>query len=153
MNLLPAVSPVAVAVGLLCATGVARACDPAAVIAEVTAADEARYVAMVDDDFPALDRLLADDLIYTHSSALVDTKKSYVASLQSGKVKYVKTDRSSLKVTPYGCIAIVTGRGDFDVTMDGNPLAVQIRFTNVWEKRSGGWQMIAWQATRIPPKP
>lgn len=131
----------------------AQTCDPAAVIVEVTAADEARYVAMVEDDFPALDRLLADDLIYTHSSALVDTKKSYVDSLKSGKVKYVKTERSSLKVTPYGCIAIVTGRGDFDVKMDGNPLAVQIRFTNVWEKRDAGWQMIAWQAARIPPKP
>jgi hypothetical protein len=132
---------------------VALACDPAKVIDEVTGAEEARYVAMVDGDFPSLDRLLGDDLTYTHSSALVDSKKTYVDSLKSGKVRYLRTVRSDLKVAPYGCIAIVTGRGDFDVTIDSAPMAVQIRFTNVWEKRDVGWQMIAWEATRIPPKP
>lgn len=130
----------------------AFACDADKVPAEVLAADETRYRAMVTEDFATLETVLGDDLIYTHSSTVVDSKQSFVETLRTRKVTYIKTDRSDVKVTPYGCIAVVTGRGDFDVTIDSKPLQVQIRFTNVWHKRSSRWQMVAWQATRIPPK-
>ena len=43
-------------------------------------------------------------------------------------------------------------RGDFKVTLDGKDIEVPLRFTNVWVKRDGGWQMVAWEATRIPAK-
>jgi ketosteroid isomerase-like protein len=33
-----------------------------------------RYAAMVDTDLDALDDLLSDDVIYTHSDASVDTR-------------------------------------------------------------------------------
>lgn len=138
---------------LSCGVAAAADCDKDKVPAEVLAAEDVRYRAMVGEDFATLEQVLGDDLVYTHSSTVVDSKKSYINTLRSRKVTYLKTDRSDVKVTPYGCIAIVTGRGDFQVTIDGKEMPVQIRFTNVWEKRSSRWQMVAWQATRIPPKP
>lgn len=130
----------------------AAACDPGQVVAEVIGADAERYRAMVNRDVPTLSRYLGDDLIYTHSSAVVDNKESYVASIASGKVVYRQTDRYDLRVTPYDCTAVVTGRGVFQVTLDGKDITVDLRFTNVWHKRPGGWEMVAWEATRIPPK-
>ncbi len=55
--------------------------------AEVRAADDARYAAMIAQDFVALDRLLADDLLYTHSTAVTDTKVQYLAALRGGKYR------------------------------------------------------------------
>ncbi len=133
--------------------GAALACEPGQVMAEVLGADAERYKAMENRDLATLSRYLGDDLIYTHSSALVDSKDSYVESLRSGKVVYKQTRRSDLRVSPYGCTAVLTGRGDFSVTVDGKDIEVQLRFTNVWVKNPEGWQMVAWEATRIPPKP
>jgi ketosteroid isomerase-like protein len=131
----------------------AVACEPGHVVAEVAGADAERYKAMENGDLPTLARYLADDLIYTHSSAVVDSKETYIDSLRSGKVVYKQTRRSDLRVSPYGCTAVMTGRGDFSVTIDGKGVEVQLRFTNVWVKNPEGWQMVAWEATRIPPKP
>ncbi len=133
--------------------GTALACEPGQVMAEVLGADAERYKAMENRDLATLSRYLGDDLIYTHSSALVDSKDSYVESLRSGKVVYKQTRRSDLRVSPYGCTAVLTGRGDFSVIVDGKDIEVQLRFTNVWVKNPEGWQMVAWEATRIPPKP
>src|SRR5262245_52458015 len=44
-----------------------------------------RFQAQEKNDFAALERLLADDLVYTHSSAAVDTKAGYIDALKSGK--------------------------------------------------------------------
>lgn len=133
--------------------GFAAACEPGQVMAEVLGADAERYKAMENRDLATLSRYLGDDLIYTHSSAVVDSKESYVDSLRSGKVVYKQTRRSDLRVSPYGCTAVMSGRGDFSVTVDGKDIEVQLRFTNVWVKNPEGWQMVAWEATRIPPKP
>lgn len=133
--------------------GLAGACEPGQVVADVTAADAERYSAMESGDIPKLAKYLGDDLIYTHSSALVDSKETYIDSLRSGKVVYKQTRRSDLRVSPYGCTAVMTGRGDFGVSIDGKDVDVQLRFTNVWVKNPEGWQMVAWEATRIPPKP
>lgn len=143
------------AVALLAAGGVARAadCDPALVPSEVLAADEARYAAMLAVDVAGLERFLGNDLVYTHSSTQIDDKGAYIDALRTGKVVFRETLRSDVRVVPYGCMAVMTGRGDFKVELDGKPLEVHIRFTNVWEKRGIGWQMVAWQATRFPPKP
>ena len=133
--------------------GFAGACEPGQVVAEVNGADAGRYRAMENGDIPTLAGYLGDDLIYTHSSALVDSKETYIDSLRSGTGVYKQTRRTDLRVSPYGCTAVMTGRGDFSVTIDGKDVEVQLRITNVWVKNPEGWQMVAWEATRIPPKP
>jgi hypothetical protein len=60
--------------------------------------------------------------------------------------------RSNTKVRTYGCLAIITGDVEFDVTVKGQDLTVPLRFHTVWVKRAAGLQFVSWQATRIPPK-
>ena len=52
--------------------------------AQINDLEDRRYAAMVDADLDTLDDLLADDVIYTHSDASVDTKTSYLDMLRSG---------------------------------------------------------------------
>lgn len=145
-----------VALGSLAAVVVSApataACEPERVTVEVLEADTGRYRATIDQDVSTLATFLGDDLVYTHSTSAVDSKASYLESIRSGRVMYRRTDRSDLKVSAYGCVGVVTGRGDFKVTIEGKDMDVQLRFTNVWVKRDAGWQMVAWESTRIPPK-
>jgi ketosteroid isomerase-like protein len=138
--------------GMLCMAAPVQACDRARVADEIATADANRYAALVAGDLAAVARYLGDELTYTHSSSVVDTKEAYLDALRSGKVVYRQTERSDLKIVPYGCVGVMTGRGDFKVTLDGKDIEVPLRFTNVWVMRDGRWQMVAWEATRIPAK-
>lgn len=119
---------------------------------EALAAEDARYAAQMGNDFGALQNLIGSDLVYIHSSAVVDTKASYIESMKSGTVKYRVMRRSDVTVRTYGCIAIISGLGNFDVTVKGQDMAVEIRFHSIWAKRDRGLEFISWEATRTPQK-
>ena len=120
---------------------------------EALASEDARYAAQTGDDFGAMRKLIGDDLVYIHSSAVVDNKTTYIDSMKSGAVKYRVMRRSDVTVRTYGCIAIISGLGNFDVTVKGQDLAVEIRFHSVWAKRDRGLEFVSWEATRTPAKP
>jgi Domain of unknown function (DUF4440) len=119
---------------------------------EALASEDARYAAQMGDDFGAMQKLIGDDLVYIHSSAVVDNKTSYIDSMKSGAVKYRVMRRSDVTVRTYRCIAIISGLGNFDVTVKGQDVAVEIRFHSIWAKRDNGLQFISWEATRTPAK-
>ncbi|MEO8628901.1 MAG: nuclear transport factor 2 family protein [Betaproteobacteria bacterium] len=151
-QLLRALCGVAILSAISSGVAFAEDCSGTITAEEALKAEDARYTAQTTNDFAALDRLLGDDLSYTHSSALVDSKASYIESLRSGAVKYRVMKRSDVKVRTYGCIGIITGTGNFDVTVKGQDLSVEIRFTSIWAKRNSGIQFVSWESTRIPPK-
>jgi hypothetical protein len=130
----------------------AQDCSGTITEGEAQAAEDARYAAQTGDDFAAMDRLFGQDLVYIHASAVVDDKRSYIESMRSGNVKYRVMRRSDVKVRTYGCLALVTGNANFDVTVKGQDLAVELRFHSIWAKRPGGPQFVSWQATRVPAK-
>ncbi|HZP91946.1 MAG TPA: nuclear transport factor 2 family protein [Burkholderiales bacterium] len=119
---------------------------------EALRAEEARYNAQMANDFAAMERLFGDDLVYIHSSTVVDTKASFIDSMRSGTVKYRRMRRGEVKVRTYGCIAIISGRGTFEVTVKGEDRTLDLLFHSVWAKRAAGAQFVSWQATRMPPK-
>jgi len=117
---------------------------------EIRELETRRFKAQINADAATLDRILSDDLTYVHSSAHVDTKVSYIASIRSGELKYVSIVPDELKVRVYGNTAVVTGRGEFKAQSQGQPVNIQLRFTDVYVRRDGRWQMVAWESTRIP---
>jgi len=127
-------------------------CSGAVTADEALASEDARYAAQMGDDFGAMQKLFGEDLVYIHSSAVVDNKATYTDSMKSGTVKYRVMRRSDVTVRTYGCIAIISGLGNFDVTVKGQDLAVEIRFHSIWAKRDHGLQFVSWEATRTPVK-
>jgi hypothetical protein len=119
---------------------------------EVMAAEMQRYQAQMDDDFAAMDRLIGADLVYIHSSSVVDDKRAYIDSMRSGDVKYHRMRMLDSKVRIFHCLALMTGTASFDVTVKGQDLTVDLRFTEAWVKREGKLEFVSWQATRIPPR-
>jgi len=148
------VLPFALSLGLVpAATGWSQECSAPISPVEVEQAEDARYAAQTASDFAALERLLGDDLIYVHSTAVVDSKQSFLDSLRTGKVKYRVMRRSETRVRSYGCVALMTGLGDYEVTAGGRELVIRLRFSGTWVKRAAGLQFVSWQSTTVPPTP
>jgi ketosteroid isomerase-like protein len=116
----------------------------------VRAAELARFKAQTTGDLTALDALLGDDLVYTHSNALVDSKASYVESMRSGALKYQTIEPREMKVRVYGTTAVITAAARITAISRGQPVDNQLRYTDVWVLRDGRWQMVGWQSTRLP---
>ena len=146
-----------IAILILCAvqivSGLAQAasCDPVTE-AQVHAAEDARYAAQTSLDYSALEGLLADDLIYIHSSATVDNKRSYIDSMRDGSARYLAMKRSEVVVRTLGCVAVMTGIGQFDVQIKDKRINVELRFHSLWISREGRLQFVSWQSTRINGK-
>ena len=112
--------------------------------------DKKRMLAMAEKDFATLDAVLADDLIYTHSSARLDTKKSLIGNMQSGATVYTSVEPTDVKAQDLGDAVVLTGVALIKVVSNGKPNAFGVRFTDVYAKRNGRWQMVTWQSTRLP---
>ena len=119
---------------------------------EALRGEDARYAAQTGRDFTALQQLIGEDLVYIHSSAIVDDKASYIETQRAGTVIYRIMKRSDVTVRTYGCLAMITGLANFDVTNKGQDLSVELRFHSIWAKRAGAAQFVSWEATRVPPK-
>jgi ketosteroid isomerase-like protein len=114
--------------------------------------EDRRFRAMCDADTGALDKLLADGLVYTHSSAAVDSKASILAGIQAKKWEYKKVERPVEDIQVHGDCAIVTGEVRIDVVAGGSRRNLHSRYVDVWVRGAHGWQMVAWQSTPIPAK-
>ena len=119
-------------------------------VADALQAEDARYEAQIENDFEALDKLIAKDLVYIHSSTVQDTKTSFIDSLRSGKVNYKSMDRNNTKVRIFGSVAVITGNAVFEVTARGRDMTLNLLFHSVWANRDSGLQFVSGQATRLP---
>lgn len=116
-------------------------------LAEVLAADDARYAAMVAGDTSSLDNLLGDELIYSHSTGHLDSKKTFLESLVLGNVRYLTADRSEEQFRLIDDVALLTGYLDLRVEVSGELLELRNRFTTTWLRRHKGWQLLSWAST------
>jgi ketosteroid isomerase-like protein len=112
--------------------------------------DRKRMHAMAAKDLATLNAVLADDLIYTHSSARLDTKQSLIGNMQSGATVYTSVEPSDVTAQNLGDAVVLTGIARIKVVSNGKPNAFAVRFTDVYAKRGGHWQMVTWQSTRLP---
>lgn len=116
----------------------------------IIALDKRRMHAMAAKDYATLNAVLADELIYTHSSARLDTKQSLIGNMQSGSTVYTSVEPSDVKAQDLGDVVVLTGIAHIKVVSNGTPNAFSVRFTDVYAQRDGRWQMMTWQSTRLP---
>jgi ketosteroid isomerase-like protein len=136
--------------GTLAAPAVTAA-RPDSATNEVLAAERARTTALDNNDLPALEKILADDLTYVHASGKVDTKASLLDALRSGQVRYISWTASRLNARVNGDTAVLDGEYHVRVTdrrVKPDPFDVNIFILAVYARRNGHWQQIAWQSTR-----
>ena len=116
----------------------------------VLSAEDRRYRAMVAADLSTLDELCADELSYTHSSGVRDTKATYLAKVHSGYYVYRRIDHPVDRVEVVGDTAIVVGRMTADVDVQGVPKTIDNLALAVWTRASGAWRLLAYAPTSLP---
>lgn len=102
------------------------------------------------------EKFFADDVIYTRAAGVVITKADILKSLENPKpAEESKTTYSAEDITvhDYGDTAVVAFRLVARTEhSDGKVETDHYRNTGTFLRRNGKWQVVAWQATKIPEK-
>lgn len=106
--------------------------------------------ALAAGDVATLDKLISDDLLYTHSGSNTDTKATYMEALKSGNLKYPTFEYDKLDSKMYGNTALVFGVVHVKSVSKGTPAESHLRILHVWVKQKGTWQLVAHQSTKLP---
>ena len=150
MRLLPLFSLLFIACALLSSPVSAR--DDAAIVADVMAADQARGAALLAADTQALDRLLANDLYYTHSDGKLETKAIHLGTITDGLryERFVTSDLHGHVISPE--VVILTGKMDQKKLKAGKSSESKLMFQAVWRHETTGWRLAGMQTAVIPKK-
>lgn len=118
-------------------------------IEEVLAAERAWAEAHRDLDLDQLANWMADDYTHILSDGSVVGKEADLASYRSGQRRWDFAESDQYHVRIYGETAVLIGRWRARGTNAGQPFDYAARFTSVYVRRDGRWQMVAAQSTPI----
>jgi ketosteroid isomerase-like protein len=105
--------------------------------------------AMLTSDVPALDELIADDLVFTMHTGLVVDKQYDLEAHRSGLFKFTKLDISDRQIHPYGDCMVVTLKAEIAGTLNHQSFWETYRFTRVWVQRQNRWQIVAGHVSQV----
>jgi hypothetical protein len=122
----------------------------ATALKEVEAVERARFKAQIALDVATLRPMLADDLVYCHSTGVCQNKEEFIGFVTSGTNKYLAMDIVYMKPRLIDGAVVVNGKMDVRVLMNGKEQRFQGIYTDVYAKRGGRWQLVSWQSTKLP---
>jgi ketosteroid isomerase-like protein len=105
--------------------------------------------ALLKGDASANERYLADTYIFTGPDGEMSSKAQSVADLKSGDLKFQSATFDDAKVSVYGDTAIVTYGSIDKGTYKGKDISGKTRWTDVFVKKNGKWQIVASHGSRI----
>jgi ketosteroid isomerase-like protein len=119
----------------------------------VMATLEAMAKATIEKDVATLSKIYGDDITYSHSSGLTESKAQVLKNIQGPSVaEFMKFSETNIRV--YGDVALAKGIVDFRNGAPGKMLDNHLNILWVMVRRSEGphgWQIVARQTTRIGP--
>src|SRR5687768_2307690 len=105
--------------------------------------DSERIQAQIGADTVVLNRIYADDFIGVGPSGTVRTKPQVISDFTSGGLKFQSITTDDVQVRVYRNTAVETGRSTM-IGQDKNKVVPRDnRFTRVWVKLHGNWQLVA----------
>ena len=121
---------------------------------EILAEEERLTDATRNVDVDALDRIYAEDIIFTGVTGAVCDKSMIMdearrgqaerrAAATAGAMAVVGYDKDDVRVVRHGDTAATSFRFGVTIRSDGKEIVRRYRTTNVWMKRSDRWQVVA----------
>lgn len=105
--------------------------------------------ALLKGDASASERYLADTYVFTGPDGETSNKAQSVTDLKSGDLKFQAASLDDPKVNIYGDTAIVTFGSTDKGTYKGKDLSGKTRWTEVFVKHNGKWQIVASHGSRV----
>lgn len=120
------------------------------ITAEILAAEQRRCDAMLANNNAALDAILDPRLHFSHATGAVDDKPAFLAKMATGRIEYVCIAWSEEKLIELGPdIALLTGRMNTDVKVEGEIMQLKNRVITAWTKSDRQWRLVAFQSTPL----
>ena len=118
---------------------------------EIVALEADLRRAQLTADVEALDRLIAEDLLFTGPDGQLGTKAQDLAAHQSGVVRITGHDPTELRVRRIGTeVAIVALRTRLVVEVNGATIHGTYRYTRVWAREQGAWRVAGGHVAASP---
>ena len=116
---------------------------------EILQLEEQWVTALLNSDADFLAKLYAEDIVYTHTNAAMDTKASYLKKIRKRELVYHTLERHDIDVRLFGDTALATCRWVQTSTSGGVAFAVDARYLHVYAHVAGRWQLVAHQSTKL----
>jgi ketosteroid isomerase-like protein len=116
---------------------------PDAASSQIIALENKWNAAYKRGDIAAMESLLAGDFIITVEDGSTFSKSGYIAHNGDSTLHIEIPEMSGLNVRMHGNAAVVTGAYHEKGLSKGKPYEFRDRFTDVWMKVNGKWQVIA----------
>lgn len=127
-------------------------CSPAAGPEdEIRQAEKNWAAAVTRSDVAALERILDDELIYAHSTGVIETKKEYLGRLRRGAQRYDVIEHQRLTVKVHGEAAVAHSHVHMKGVSDQRPFDDKLMMLHLWVRRGGQWRLVAHQTTKLSP--
>ena len=118
---------------------------------EIVACEEQLRDAQLNADVDALDRLIADDLLFTGPDGRLATKAQDLDAHRSGVVRFRAHEPEELRIRRVGPdVAIVALRARLGVEVAGTVQRGTYRYTRVWARERGGaWHVVGGHVSEV----
>ena len=122
--------------------------DPAQ---QIRAVEHERLRALVEADVEAASRLHANDFQLINPLGGSLSKDQYLGAIAAGEIDYLVWEPGAIEVRVYGDAAVIRYQAELQIKVKAIPEAPSGRFwhTDLYERRSGLWQVVWSQATQI----
>jgi uncharacterized protein (TIGR02246 family) len=117
-------------------------------VSEVQSLSERWFQAWLDKDAATVERLMAEDYLYTSPTGLILDRQAILAIIRSSSYRLEQGRRSEVAVRALGPEAAVErhryqGSGSFD----GTSFSDDQRGVMIWEKQAGAWRLVLEQCS------
>jgi len=106
--------------------------------------------ALVRGDGPALERIMADDFVFSYPLE-GDDKSQFISDVTSGGLKVEHISRAQVSVRVFGPTAILTALDSAKWLYHGREFSGQYKILQIYSLRDGQWKLCAVQACPIHP--
>jgi hypothetical protein len=91
----------------------------------------------------SLAMLLHDEVKYIHSNGWIESKNEVLQNINTGKLKYHKVNILESEVIHYSrSSAVVTGKGIFQVSLEGREIEIKLLYSEHYIHDEGGSVML-----------
>jgi ketosteroid isomerase-like protein len=119
---------------------------------EIAALEAELRAAQLAADVMALDRLIADNLLFTGPDGRLGTKAQDIEAHATGVLRFRSHEPEELRVRRVGKnVAIAALRARLAVEVGGRITRGTYRYTRVWAREKGGpWRVVGGHVSEVP---
>ena len=117
---------------------------------EILHVEEVQDEAILKGDAEVLDRIYADDFAYTNQYGELLPRAQVLAGFRTAKAKFSSAMKhDDIRIRVYGNTVVLTGRSIGTFHYNGKVSEGPRRFTNIYVKLDGRWQLVSHQSTDV----